>query len=157
TTAGCLEMIDLVGSRERPANALDLGAGSAVLAIALAKSRRIPVLATDIDPTATKVAAANVRKNGVASLVRTRTAAGFHDPVFAANAPFDLIVANILARPLMQLAPDVGRHVAPGGSVILSGILERQRNPVLSAYGAQRFRHVRTLRRDGWVTLHLKH
>lgn len=156
TTSGCLEMIDAVGGRERPGNALDLGAGSAVLAIAIAKFLRIPVLATDIDPVATAVASANVRKNGVASLVRTRTAAGFHDPAFAANAPFDLIVANILARPLMRLAPAMARHVAPGGSVILSGILERQRHTVLAAYGAQQFRHVRTLWRDGWVTLHLK-
>ena len=156
TTSGCLEMIDMVGGRERPGNALDLGAGSAVLAIAIAKFLRIPVLATDMDPVATRVGSSNARKNGVLPLVRTKTAAGFHDPVFAANAPFDLVVANILARPLMRLAPAMAHHVAPGGSVILSGILERQRHAVLAAYGAQRFRHVRTLWRDGWVTLHLK-
>ncbi len=156
TTSGCLEMIDMVGSRERPRNALDLGAGSAVLAIAIAKLLRIPVLATDVDPVATAVGNANAGKNGVLSLVRTKTAAGFHDAAFAASAPFDLIVANILARPLMRLAPAMARHVTPGGSVILSGILERQRHAVLAAYGAQRFRHVRTLWRDGWVTLHLK-
>jgi ribosomal protein L11 methyltransferase len=156
TTSGCLEMIDTVGGRERPGNALDLGSGSAVLAIAIAKYLRIPVLATDMDPVATAVGRSNARKNGVLPLVRTKTATGFHDPVFAANAPFDLIVANILARPLMRLAPAMARHVAPDGSVILSGILERQRHAVLAAYGAQRFRHVRTLWRDGWVTLHLK-
>jgi ribosomal protein L11 methyltransferase len=156
TTSGCLEMIDRVCGRERPRNALDLGAGSAVLAIAIARCRRIPVLATDIDPVATRVGSANARKNGVSALVRTKTAAGFHDPVFAASAPFDLIVANILARPLMRLAPAMARHLAPGGSVILSGILERQRRAVLAAYTAQSVRHVRTLWRDGWVTLHLK-
>jgi ribosomal protein L11 methyltransferase len=156
TTSGCLEMIDTVGGRERPGNALDLGSGSAVLAIAIAKYLRIPVLATDMDPVATAVGRSNARKNGVLPLVRTKTATGFHDPVFAANAPFDLVVANILARPLMRLAPAMARHVAPDGSVILSGILERQRHAVLAAYGAQRFRHVRTLWRDGWVTLHLK-
>ena len=156
TTAGCLEMIDRVVRRERPRKALDLGAGSAVLAIGLAKRARIPVLATDIDPVATRVAAANARLNGVAGLVDCRTAAGFHHPAFAARGPFDLIVANILARPLMRLAPQMARQVAPRGSIVLSGILERQRDAVLSAYVAQRFRHMATLRREGWVTMHMK-
>jgi ribosomal protein L11 methyltransferase len=156
TTSGCLEMIAQVFRRERPTNALDLGTGSAVLAIALAKLARIPVLASDIDPVATQVAAANVRLNKVQSLVETKTAPGFHHRLFAARAPFELIVANILARPLMRLAPAMARHLAPGGSLILSGILESQRDAVLAAYGAQKFRHVRTLPREGWVTLHLK-
>ena len=68
--------------------------------------------------------------------------AGLPRPAFRARAPFDLIVANILARPLMSLAPEMARYVTPGGSVILSGILERQRNAVLAAYGGQKFRHV---------------
>jgi ribosomal protein L11 methyltransferase len=156
TTAGCLEVLEEVARRERPRNALDLGTGSAVLAIALAKFSHIPVLATDIDPVATRVAADNVRLNGVSSLVETATAPGFHHPVFSRRGPFDLIVANILARPLMRLAPQMARHLTPGGSIVLSGILERQRNAVLAAYAGQKFRHVRTLERDGWVTLHLK-
>ena len=156
TTSGCLEMIEIVGRRERPRNALDLGTGSAVLAIALAKMQHIPVLATDIDPVATKVAAVNARLNEVSPFVETRTAPGFHDSLFRLRAPFDLIVANILARPLMSLAPDMARFVTPGGSIILSGILERQRNAVLAAYCGQKFRHVQTLWRDGWVTIHLK-
>jgi ribosomal protein L11 methyltransferase len=156
TTAGCLEVLEEVARRERPRNALDLGTGSAVLAIALAKFSHIPVLATDIDPVATRVAADNVRLNGVSSLVETATAPGFHHPVFSRRGPFDLIVANILARPLMRLARQMARHLTPGGSIVLSGILERQRNAVLAAYAGQKFRHVRTLERDGWVTLHLK-
>lgn len=156
TTSGCLEMIETVVRRERPKNALDLGTGSAVLAIAVAKLAHIPVLATDIDPVATKVAAQNVRLNRVSAYVETRTAPGFADPIFRARAPFDLIVANILARPLMRLAPDMARSVRLGGSLILSGILERQRNAVLSAYIGQNLRHVRTLTRGEWVTLHLK-
>ncbi|MEP9388671.1 50S ribosomal protein L11 methyltransferase [Mesorhizobium sp. KR9-304] len=156
TTSGCLEMIEMVVRREQPRNALDLGTGSAVLAIALAKLAHIPVLATDIDPVATKVAAANARLNEVSRYIEMRTAAGFHDPVFRKRAPFDLIVANILARPLMRLAPDMARSVRLGGSLILSGILERQRNAVVAAYAGQGFRHVRTLWRDGWVTIHLK-
>lgn len=156
TTAGCLEMIEMVARREHPKNALDLGTGSAVLAIALAKLAHVPVLATDIDPVATRVAAQNARLNQVSTYVETRTASGFADPIFRARAPFDLIVANILARPLMRLAPDMARTVKLGGSLILSGILERQRNAVVAAYVGQSFRHVRTLWRGEWVTLHLK-
>ncbi|TIX25373.1 MAG: 50S ribosomal protein L11 methyltransferase [Mesorhizobium sp.] len=154
TTAGCLEMLEQVVLRERPRNALDLGTGSAVLAIALAKLAHIPVLATDIDPVAVRVA--NARLNHVKALVETVTAPGFHNPIFARRAPFDLIVANILARPLMRLAPQMARNIRLGGSLVLSGILDRQRDAVISAYVGQAFRHVRTLHREGWVTIHLK-
>lgn len=157
TTAGCLEMLEKVVRRERPRNALDLGTGSAVLAIAVAKLAHIPVLATDIDPVAVKVAAANARLNHVKALIETVTAPGFHHPIFGKRAPFDLIVANILARPLMRLAPQMAGHITLGGSIVLSGILERQRDAVISAYVGQNFRHVRTLHREGWVTIHLKH
>lgn len=156
TTAGCLEMIEKVVGAEHPHNALDLGTGSAVLAIAVAKLAPIPVLATDIDPVATDVAAANVRLNGASDHVETATAAGFDDPIFAARGPFALIVANILAQPLMQLAPDMAAHLAPGGSLVLSGILDRQHDAVVEAYAAAKFRHVETFHREGWVTIHLK-
>lgn len=156
TTAGCLEMLEKVMRREHPRNALDLGTGSAVLAIAVAKLAHIPVLATDIDPVAVRVAAANARLNNVKALVETVTAPGFHHPIFGKRAPFDLIVANILARPLMRLAPQMADHIALGGSIVLSGILQRQRDAVVSAYVGQNFRHVRTLHREGWVTIHLK-
>ncbi|MBX3596860.1 MAG: 50S ribosomal protein L11 methyltransferase [Rhizobiaceae bacterium] len=156
TTAGCLEMIERVVRREHPRNALDLGTGSAVLAIAIAKLAHIPILATDIDPIATRVASANAKLNGVSAYVETQTATGFSHPAFARRAPFDLIVANILAKPLMRLAPQMAKSVSAGGSIILSGILERQRDAVLSAYVGQSFRHVSTLHREGWVTLHLK-
>ncbi len=156
TTAGCLEMLAGVVAAKRPANALDLGTGSAVLAIALAKLAHIPVLATDIDPVATEVAAGNAQLNGVADLVECVTATGFDHPAFA-RGPFDLAVANILAGPLIELAPDMARHVETGGSLVLSGILDRQEEAVLAAYLAAGFRHLNTLHREGWVTLHLKH
>jgi len=156
TTAGCLQVLGEVVRRERPRNALDLGTGSAVLAIALAKLSHIPVLATDIDPVAVKVAAENVKLNGVADQVACVTATGFDHPAFGAGKPFDLIVANILARPLMRLAPEMAGHVTPGGSLILSGILRTQRNAVVAAYVGQQFRHVRTLWLGDWVTIHLK-
>lgn len=156
TTSGCLEMISRVFKAERPRNALDLGTGSAVLAIATARLAPIPVLATDIDPIAIRVAQENVRLNRVASRVTTMAAPGFHHPIFARRGPFDLIVANILARPLMRLAPSMARYATPGASVILSGILERQRNGVIAAYVGNGFRHATTLHRQGWVTIHLK-
>jgi ribosomal protein L11 methyltransferase len=157
TTAGCLEMLESVVASEHPENALDLGTGSAVLAIALAKLAAFPVLATDIDPVATEVATANVELNGVSALVETATATGFDHPVFARRGPFDLIVANILAGPLMEIAPEMAAHLKPGGSLVLSGILDRQHDAVLAAYVAQGFRHIRTLHLEGWVTIHLKH
>ncbi len=156
TTVGCLDLIGTVVRRERPRNALDLGTGSGVLAIALAKLAHIPVLATDIDPVAVEIASENARLNGAASLVATATAAGFHHPTIRATAPFDLIVANILARPLMQLAPTMRRHLAPGGSLILSGILARQRSAVIAAYSDARMRHVSTRTNGDWVALHFK-
>ncbi|UGY09215.1 50S ribosomal protein L11 methyltransferase [Phyllobacterium pellucidum] len=156
TTSGCLDMIGEVIRRDHPQNALDLGTGSAVLAIGIAKLAPIPVLATDIDPVAVAVARENVVKNGVAARVKTETATGFHHPAMRLAAPFDLIVANILARPLMQLAPEMRRHLAYGGSLILSGILDSQREKVLAAYRIQGLFHQKTLHREGWVTLHLK-
>jgi ribosomal protein L11 methyltransferase len=156
TTASCLELIEQVVRRRRPLNALDLGTGSGVLAIALARMAHIPVLATDIDPVATRVARDNVRLNGASSFVETATAPGFHHRIFAVRRPFGLIVANILARPLMRLAPSMARNVAPGGSLVLSGILDSQRDQVIAAYVAKRFRHVVTLHREGWATLHLE-
>jgi ribosomal protein L11 methyltransferase len=155
TTAGCLEVIDRVVRSRRVLNALDLGTGSGVLAIAVRKLKNIPVLATDIDPIATRVAAENVRRNGIASGIVTETAPGFHSTAFSNHGPFDLIIANILARPLIKMAPQLVTHLAPGGSVILSGILAAQRWKVLAAYNGAHLRHVRTIWRNGWVTIHL--
>ena len=156
TTAGCLEMIDAVVRADAPRNALDLGTGSGVLAIAVRKLRNIPVLATDIDPVAVRVAKENVRRNGIAHGLRLETAPGFHSPAFDEQGPFDLVIANILARPLMKMAPQLARHLSPGGSVILSGILAAQRWKVIAAYSGVRLRHVRTIWRNGWVTIHLR-
>ncbi|MEF2553432.1 50S ribosomal protein L11 methyltransferase [Aurantimonas sp. A2-1-M11] len=156
TTAGCLETIARLSSRRRPRNALDLGTGSAVLAIGLAKLARIPVLATDIDPIAVRVARANVAANGVAEYVTCATATGFGAEPIRERAPYDLIVANILASPLMKLAPEFSRHLARGGDIVLSGILTTQRNAVLAAFRNQGLYHCSTLVRGEWVTLHLR-
>ncbi|VVT26249.1 50S ribosomal protein L11 methyltransferase [Rhizobium sp. EC-SD404] len=155
TTSGCLEMIDEVVRRRKPKRALDLGTGSGVLAIAVAQLSNARVVATDIDPIAVKIAAENAQLNEVGARIKMRTAPGFQARIFKDEGPFDLIVANILARPLISMAPELVRHLAPGGSVILSGILAEQRWKVLSAYNGQALAHRKTLWREGWVTLHL--
>lgn len=155
TTAGCLEMIDRILRARKVRNALDLGTGSGVLAIAVRKVRKVPVLATDIDPIAVRVAQENVRRNGIASGIRMETAPGFHSAAFREEGPFDLIIANILARPLMKMAPELERHLVSGGSVVLSGILAKQRWKVLAAYNGAGMRHLSTIWKNGWVTMHL--
>lgn len=157
TTAGCLEVIEGVVRARAPRNALDLGTGSGVLAIAVRKLKPIPVLATDIDPIATRVARENAKLNGIVSGLDFVTAPGFHSPAFNTHGPFDLIIANILARPLIKMAPQLVTHLSPGGDVILSGILASQRWKVISAYSGAGLGHVRTIWRNGWVTIHFRH
>lgn len=160
TTAGCLEMIARVVARIRAGSAagpvLDLGTGSGVLAIAVANLAPVRVLATDIDPVATRIAAGNARLNRMESRIMAVTATGFHSTAFGESGPFRIIIANILARPLMRMAPDIKANLAPGGSVILSGILAEQRWKVLAAFNAQGLHHVETIWREGWVTIHLR-
>ncbi|WP_193176521.1 50S ribosomal protein L11 methyltransferase [Oricola nitratireducens] len=155
TTSGCLVMLERLIRTRRPKNVLDLGTGSGVLAIAVAKLAKCPVLATDIDPVATRVAKSNARLNGEAGLIRFETAAGFSNRAFLEEGPFDLIVANILARPLMRMAPDIAAELSPGGDVVLSGILATQRQMVLAGFRAAGLFHRRTIWRDEWVTIHL--
>jgi ribosomal protein L11 methyltransferase len=156
TTAGCLNMIGEVLKSRRVSNALDLGTGSGVLAIATYLTARIPVVATDIDPVAIRVARDNVRINGITSGIHLATAPGFHHTVFRDHGPFDLIIANILARPLMKLAPSLVNHLGDKGTVILSGILSSQRWKVISAYNGAGLKHVRTTWMNGWVTIQLR-
>ncbi len=155
TTAGCLLALERVFRRRHFRNALDLGTGSGVLAIALAKRWRVPVLATDIDPVAARVARDNARLNGVTGLVEIAAAPGFRHPAFAQRQPFDLIVANILAEPLVALAPALVRQLAPGGAVILSGLLPWQGRRIVAAYRNQGLALVRSSIRDTWLTLEL--
>ncbi len=140
TTRGCLLAFEaLIEAGVTPRRLADVGCGTAVLAIAAAKATGRPMLAGDIDPVAVETAAANAARNGVADRVRVVEAAGFDHPAFAAEGPFDLVFANILKGPLVALAPAMARHVAPGGHVILSGILEEQAGEVEAAYDAAGF------------------
>ncbi len=156
TTAGCLELIGDIVTREQPASALDLGTGSAVLAIAIARLGGIPVLATDIDPVAIEVARENIALNGVGDRVKAIVADGLGHPELD-RRQYPLVVANILAGPLIALAPDMARILQPDGSLVLSGILESQRQKVIEAYAAVGLHPVRTRQIGEWVSLHLKH
>jgi ribosomal protein L11 methyltransferase len=153
TTAGCLSVLDRLIRARRFARPLDLGTGSGVLAIALAKSLRRPVLATDIDPVAVAVARQNAHRNRVAHLVRVITADGVRHAEIRACAPFDLVVANILAGPLIRLAPPIARMLAPGGMLVVSGLLPAQAMRVTGAYAAQGVRLVRAEAFAGWTVL----
>ena len=153
TTAGCLDILEQVLRRRRPKRAYDVGTGSGVLAIALAKAARIPVLATDIDPVAVEVTKENVRKNGALREVTAQTATGFQHPCFGNFGKADLVLANILARPLEKLARPMAAHLVPGAEVILSGLLPHQRSRIVSAYQRQGLIMKKFHIRDGWLTL----
>lgn len=135
TTKGCLEAYDdLLDAGVVPQSVADIGAGTAVLAIAAALTSPNCVIASDIDPVAVDVARANAEANGVADRVRCIEAVGFDHPTLAEGAPFDLIFANILKGPLIELAPAMRAHAAAGGHVILSGILNEQADAVEAVY-----------------------
>jgi ribosomal protein L11 methyltransferase len=156
TTLGCLMAIDHLTRRYRFARILDLGCGSGVLAIAAARVQPgATVTASDFDPEAVRVAAENVRKNALAGRIRVVTSLGLAHPLLRRRAPFDLVIANILAEPLIDLAPRLAGAVRPRGGVVLSGILQPQAAAVLAAYGAAGFARVRADRLNGWVILTL--
>ena len=153
TTRGCLLLLDDVLKRRRPSRVLDLGSGTGVLAIAAAKALRKPVLASDIDPQAVIVARDNAKLNDVGPLIDAVCAIGFAAPALRTRAPFDLILANILANPLRQMAPTMVRHLAPSGLVILSGLLPAHTRGVVASYRAVGLRLIRRLQVDGWCSL----
>ncbi len=153
TTWGCLTMLDRLLDRRLYDNPLDLGCGSAVLAIGIAKRQRRPVLASDIDPLAVRISEENARVNGVGAYVETVCATGFEHRRFAIARPFDLVVANILARPLMALAPQLVRRLAPRADVVLSGLRSQDVARVRAAYVGQGLAYIGRLDRDGWATM----
>ena len=153
TTRGCLLLLDHVLKARHPARVLDLGTGTGVLAIAAAKALQVNVLASDIDPLSVRVARDNARLNTTGNLVETIRATGFSAPQFAKHGPFDLVLANILANPLRQMATPMARHLAPSALVILSGLLPYQAQGVIAAYRARGLVLLRHLRIEGWSSL----
>jgi ribosomal protein L11 methyltransferase len=153
TTRGCLLLLDDMLKARRPKRVLDLGTGTGVLAIAAAKALRRRVLASDIDPLSVRVAGENARLNGVGDLVQTVRAGGFSAPEFARHGPFDLVLANILANPLRQMATPMAGNLAASASVILSGLLPHQARGVIAAYRARGLVLTRHLVIEGWSSL----
>ncbi len=153
TTRGCLLALDLLGRRFRARRPLDLGCGSGILAIAMASMWACPVTAADIDPAAVRVAAGNAAANGVGARVRALVSDGWRAPALARRRPFDVVTANILARPLCRFAPSLAAALAPGGVAVLSGLLERQERMVMAAHERQGLRLKRRILIDGWATL----
>ena len=153
TTRGCLLLLDSVLKAYYPRRVLDLGTGTGVLAIAAAKALHGEVLASDIDPLSVKVARDNARLNGTGDLVETIRATGFSAPQFAQRGPFDLVLANILANPLRQMATPMARHLASSALVILSGLLPHQAQSVIAAYRARGLVLKRHIQIDGWSSL----
>lgn len=156
TTTGCLEAIDRSLKRRRFRSMLDVGTGTGVLAIALAKRTHLPVIASDIDPIAVRTTIENARDNGVGRYVIALEATGLEHRQIATAAPYDLIVANILAGPLVALAPAMRKVAEPGATVILSGILNHQAPRVVAAYARQGIVLRQKLVKKEWSTLILE-
>ncbi|MEP7174791.1 MAG: 50S ribosomal protein L11 methyltransferase [Aestuariivirga sp.] len=155
TTAGCLLALDAILKRRRPERILDLGCGTGVLAIAAALAAKRKTLATDIDPEAVRVTHLNVKLNGVAPLLNGVTAPGLKHTRIAHGAPYDLIFANILARPLISLAQGLTSILPPGGDLILSGLTRDQVRWVLAAYRNRGLIPAQILFLGNWATLAL--
>lgn len=157
TTKGCLEALDRLETLGfQPRRIVDIGCGTAVLAMAAARLWPVTtVLAGDIDAVAVDTAAANVIANGLDGRVVCVEAAGFDHPALDDGAPYDLVLANILKQPLIDLAPQMGAKVMPGGKVILSGILTTQADEVMDVYAAQGFALDRRDDLTDWTALTL--
>lgn len=154
TTRGCLMALDdLADTGFRPRRVADIGCGTAVLAMAAARLWPVPVVASDIDPVAVEVARANLAANGLDDRFQTCVAAGFGDAALA--GPFDLVFANILKGPLLDLADDMAAATVPGSVLILSGILAEQADEIVAHYGARGFKSARRSDIVDWSTVTL--
>jgi ribosomal protein L11 methyltransferase len=156
TTALCLEALDMLVRQRRFARVLDLGCGTGLLAIAAA--RALPdalVLASDNDPFAIAIASDNARLNRVGQRVRTVSASGFCHAALRAAGSFDLVLANLLPSPLIELAPAMRRAIACCGAAVLSGLLDHQVREVAATYRSQGFYQLGCTRRAGWAALTL--
>ncbi|MCB1510811.1 MAG: 50S ribosomal protein L11 methyltransferase [Hyphomicrobiaceae bacterium] len=158
TTYGCLSELGRLSQRHRFHNVLDLGTGSGVLALALQRAQpHARIIATDLDLRSIEVARDNATVNALTGPLEQRLqfhcAAGLDAVAIRSRAPFDLVIANILAGPLILLAPSIVRHTRPGSSLILSGILVPQAAQVIARYRALGFVLVAHQRYEEWATL----
>ncbi|WP_215764217.1 50S ribosomal protein L11 methyltransferase [Gluconobacter sp. P1D12_c] len=155
STRGCLRALEMVAYR-KPHHILDMGCGSGILAMAAAKLLHRPVLAVDIEPWSVRTAKANARLNGQGNLLDCRFGNGWNTAQVRVKAPYDLVFANILARPLCRMAQSLAINLAPNGTGILAGLLYTQANMVLAAHRRQGLVLERLLREGDWATLILR-
>ena len=153
TTEGCLIALDRILKRRTPLNILDVGCGTGVLAIAAAKATGRPALASDIDAEAVRVTILNAALNGVKPLIGSFVAAGLGHPRISAQGPYDLIFANILARPLVALSTGLARALRPGGDLILSGLTLEQMRWIEATYESRGLALESRVTRGNWATL----
>ena len=151
TTGGCLLALDAMAKHMKPSRILDMGTGTGSLAIDAAKRFNAPVLAVDIDEKSVQVATSNVKRNKVQEKVQVEQSIGYRSPLVSGE--YDLVIANILAKPLMKMAKDARRHTARGGKLILSGLLTRQERQVLYAHRMQGFALRKRWRIGQWSAL----
>jgi len=156
TTRGCLLHFDRLLKRRKPAAVVDVGCGAGVLAIAAAKVLKLKVWLGDIDPTAVEVANANARLNGVGALCRAIISRGVETHALREGAPYDLLFANILAKPLRLLAPSLAAVIGAGGEAIVSGLLLADVPGVLASWRAQGFTLAERIDLEGWASLRLR-
>lgn len=156
TTAGCLIALQRLAKRRRVRRILDMGCGSGILAFAAARLWHAPVLAVDVDREAVRVARLNARANRVGAWVQAVAGDGYADRRVALAGPFGLIIANILARPLVAMAKDLAAQLAPGGVAVLAGLLTGQEPQVLSAHRARGLFLVDRITLGDWPTLVLR-
>ncbi|MGE0767782.1 MAG: 50S ribosomal protein L11 methyltransferase [Hyphomicrobiaceae bacterium] len=156
TTQGCLEAVDRIARRRHLRRILDLGSGTGVLAIAAVRLwPKAQIIASDIDPIAVEVARANAVLNATGRRIHFAIAAGLDHPHLRRHAPYDLVLANILAGPLIRLAPQMARAVCPGGLAVLSGILGEQSREIVGVYAMCGFRLLQKQTRHNWTTIML--
>ncbi|MDX1974189.1 MAG: 50S ribosomal protein L11 methyltransferase [Rickettsiales bacterium] len=156
TTRCCLGAMDWLTRSRRFNRILDMGCGSGILGIAAAKLWKMPVLAVDIDDVAVRVTQENVRMNRVTQWVDAQVSDGYASERVKRSGPYDLILSNILARPLVEFAPHLKRHLAPGGVAVLSGLLVSQETMVRAAHMSQGLKLVRRFTHGEWCTLVLE-
>jgi ribosomal protein L11 methyltransferase len=153
TTKGCLEALSLELKRRMPRRVLDIGTGSGVLALAAVKAGAGFALGTDLDFDSIRIARENAKNNHAGRRLKLLHARGAGHAAIRAAAPYDLVLANILAKPLVGLAPEIVKLVRAGGRVILSGLLTHQEPQVKSAYSGRGLALVGRRRLNGWSTL----